>query len=267
MGLFEKKFCDICGNKIGLLGNRKLDDGNLCKECASKLSPWFSERRHSTVAQIQEQLNYRQENQTKVNAFTATRTIGSNHKLMIDDNKRQFLVSTGSNPLASNPDVLDFSQARGCTLSIDESRIEKKQTVNGNQVSYNPPRYNYSYIFKATIHVNGNPYFDEMSFMISDGSVSTGETNMSANAGWVVNKAGFNLGIDKYNEYVEIGNNMKADIDQMSMGGGYASTPASAPVPAPAPAPVQAAGPWNCPACGAGGQTGQFCEFCGSARP
>ena len=31
MGLFDKKNCDICGDKIGLLGNRKLDDGNLCK--------------------------------------------------------------------------------------------------------------------------------------------------------------------------------------------------------------------------------------------
>ena len=27
MGLFDKKVCDICGEKIGLLGNRKLDDG------------------------------------------------------------------------------------------------------------------------------------------------------------------------------------------------------------------------------------------------
>ena len=49
MGLFDKKNCDICGDKIGLLGNRKLDNGNLCKNCAGKLSPWFEERRHSTV--------------------------------------------------------------------------------------------------------------------------------------------------------------------------------------------------------------------------
>ena len=28
MGLFDKKYCDICGEKIGLLGNRKLEDGN-----------------------------------------------------------------------------------------------------------------------------------------------------------------------------------------------------------------------------------------------
>ena len=62
MGLFDKKYCSICDAKIGLLGNRKLDDGNLCKDCASKLSPWFSDRRHSTVEQVREQLDYREAN-------------------------------------------------------------------------------------------------------------------------------------------------------------------------------------------------------------
>lgn len=46
--LFEKKECAICGGEIGLLGNRKLEDGNMCKACAAKLSPWFDERRHSS---------------------------------------------------------------------------------------------------------------------------------------------------------------------------------------------------------------------------
>ena len=63
MGLFDKKFCDICGEKIGLLGNRKLEDGNLCKDCAKKLSPFFSERRQSTVEEIKQQLAYREENE------------------------------------------------------------------------------------------------------------------------------------------------------------------------------------------------------------
>ena len=63
MGLFDKKYCDICGEKIGLLGNRKLEDGNLCKSCAAKLSPFFSERRRSTVEDIKRQLAYREENE------------------------------------------------------------------------------------------------------------------------------------------------------------------------------------------------------------
>jgi formylmethanofuran dehydrogenase subunit E len=35
--MFEKKNCDVCGEEIKLLGNRKLEDGNLCKNCANKL--------------------------------------------------------------------------------------------------------------------------------------------------------------------------------------------------------------------------------------
>ena len=76
MGLFDKKVCDICGEKIGLLGNRKLDDGNLCKDCAKKLSPWFEERRHSTVEDIKKQLAYREQNKEAVRNF---REIGRAH--------------------------------------------------------------------------------------------------------------------------------------------------------------------------------------------
>ena len=58
--IFEKKECAICGGEIGLLGNRKLEDGNMCKECANKLSPWCDDRRHSTVQKIAAQLEYRE---------------------------------------------------------------------------------------------------------------------------------------------------------------------------------------------------------------
>ena len=66
--LFEKKECAICGGEIGLLGNRKLEDGNCCKNCAAKLSPWFNDRRQSTVEEIKEQLAYREANKEKVAA-------------------------------------------------------------------------------------------------------------------------------------------------------------------------------------------------------
>ena len=46
--LFEKKECAICGGEIGLLGNRKLEDGNLCKDCAKLISPFMTDRRQST---------------------------------------------------------------------------------------------------------------------------------------------------------------------------------------------------------------------------
>ena len=85
MGLFDKKYCSICGNQIKLLGNRKLEDGNCCKECASKLFPFFSERRHSTVESIKEQLQYREDNKQEVAAFKSIRDNYPKLILTLDD--------------------------------------------------------------------------------------------------------------------------------------------------------------------------------------
>ena len=67
--MFEKKICGICGGEIGLLGNRKLEDGNMCKNCAAKLSPFFSDRRSSTLEQIREQLAYREDQHKRIFSF------------------------------------------------------------------------------------------------------------------------------------------------------------------------------------------------------
>ena len=92
--IFEKKSCDICGGEIGLLGNRKLEDGNLCKECAKKLSPFFSERRRSTVEQIREQLDYREANKDRVAGFNTTRTLGGDTKVLLDEDAQCFIVTS-----------------------------------------------------------------------------------------------------------------------------------------------------------------------------
>ena len=95
--LFDKKECSVCGGGIGLLGNRKLEDGNLCKECAAKLSPWFSDRRQSTVAEIQEQLAYREANQARVSSFRTTRTLGERTKVLLDEDAGLFMVTSARN--------------------------------------------------------------------------------------------------------------------------------------------------------------------------
>ena len=221
MGLFDKKFCDFCGNKIGLLGNKKLEDANMCKDCASKLSPWFSERRHSTKADIEKQLEYREQNKAAVASFSSTRTLGTaSTKLLIDDNAKKFMVTSAKNLNEANPDVLDFSQAVGCDLDVKENRIEIRQTdSSGKSVSYNPPRYKYSYEFFAIIRVN-HPYFDDMRFALSNGFIEVGEQPMNPgqSGGWSVSRSGFNLfgnKIDEYYKCVDCGNEIKAAVDAM----------------------------------------------------
>ena len=122
--LFEKKECSICGGEIGLLGNRKLEDGNMCKSCAAKLSPWFSDRRQSTVDEIKEQLDYREANREKVASFRITRTLGERTKVLLDEDAGLFMVTAAKNLEEANPDVLSFSDVTGCKLDIDESRTE-----------------------------------------------------------------------------------------------------------------------------------------------
>ena len=171
MGLFDKKYCDICGEKIGLLGNRKLEDGNLCKDCAKQLSPWFSDRRRSTVEDIKRQLAYREENRSKASQFRTTRSYGEDWKVLLDEEHRWFTVTRARDLADANPDILDYTALTGCRVDIDESRTEqKREGPDGKEVSYNPPRYEYSYDFEVIISVN-NPYFDEMKFRLNNSSV------------------------------------------------------------------------------------------------
>ena len=177
MGLFDKKYCDICGEKIGLLGNRKLEDGNLCKNCAAKLSPWFTERKQSTVEEIKEQLAYREANKEAVAAFHTTRTLGKDVKVLLDEDNGKFMVTSARNIAEANPDVLSFSDVTGCDLDIEEGRTEiEYEAREGNRHSFNPRRYAYNYDFYMVIHVN-HPWFNQIRFRLNpdtvDGDVDT----------------------------------------------------------------------------------------------
>ena len=172
MGLFDKKFCDICGEKIGMLGNRKLEDGNMCKDCAKKLSPFCDDRRHSTLEQIKAHLQYREENKNALRAFSPTLTLGESKKVYIDTMKGQFVVSSFSpgnaNWTEENPDVMPISSITSCGLDIDEDRDEiYMRNGEGQNVSYNPPRYNFYYNFKLKFLVN-NPYFDDFEVRLNN---------------------------------------------------------------------------------------------------
>ena len=170
MGLFDKKYCDICGEKIGLLGNKKLEDGNMCKDCAKKLSPFFDERRHSTVDQIKQQLAYREQNKQVLAGFCATRTFGEDKKIYLDQRNGTFVVSrhTPGNWNEENPDVIQLSQISSCSLEIDEDRDEiYTQGKDGERVSYNPPRYNFYYNFDLKFIVN-HPYFDDFTVRLNN---------------------------------------------------------------------------------------------------
>lgn len=174
---FKKKQCSICGGEIGLLGNRKLEDGNMCKTCAAKLSPFFCDRRSSTVEQIKEQLVYREANKEAVENFHTTLSLGRDMKVLIDEDAGKFMVTRARNLKDANPDVMDFSQVTGVDMDIEEDTDEEKRKDNeGKYVSYNPPRYKYSYDFNMVIRVN-HPYFDQICFQLNPSAVETNPEN------------------------------------------------------------------------------------------
>lgn len=170
MGLFDKKFCDICGEKIGMLGNRKLEDGNMCKDCAKKLSPFCDDRRHSTIEQMKAHLQYREENKAVLRVFSPTLTLGEDKKIYIDQMKGNFVVSR-NRPGSwdeENPDVMPIASITSCGLDIDEDRDEiYMKNGQGQNVSYNPPRYNFYYNFKLKFLVS-NPYFDDFEVRLNN---------------------------------------------------------------------------------------------------
>ncbi len=303
MGLFDKKFCDVCGEKIGLLGNRKLEDGNLCKDCARKLSPFFSDRRRSTVDDIKQQLAYREENKTKLPSFHPTKTYGFSDKVYVDISGRKFIVTSDNNWRDANPDIIDFSQVTGVNTDIEEDRDEVFYEDNeGNSRSYNPPRYKYEYRFNVTINVD-SPWFSEIEFELSkydqrpDSRFSPLYRDLEMMSQELVAVL---TGAQMPGGYVQPAQNMYQQGNfsapqQMGANGPYnpaAMPPSGNPnyftqspqntgnpsmglydtdyvqrVAAQQTAPVQAGGTtWICGGCGAQ-NTGRFCQNCGTPQP
>lgn len=253
MGLFgflEKKTCSVCGGEIGLLGNRKLEDGNLCKNCAAKLSPWFSDRRKSTVEQIRNQLQYREENKAAVAAFHTTLSLGDRTNLLVDEDAGKFMVTSARDLASANPDVLDFSMVTGATLDIDEDQDEAKtENAEGKSVSYSPPRYTYSYDFHVVLRLN-HPYFDEIRFRLNSSDVETTPSPVVA-----ARKPRPELN-PEYKKYADMGNEI---VELLTKGRRRVRDEAAA-----AAAPKQ---PKVCPACGANTipDASGCCPYCGSA--
>lgn len=288
MGLFDKKNCDICGEKIGLLGNRKLEDGNMCKACAKKLSPWFDERRHSTIEEIKNQLDYREKNKEEVRSFNVTRECGNDYyKVYFDDSKQKFLVSGSRDFRATNPDVLSYSQILNCYVEEKETREEEyRETADGERRSYNPPRYEYKYNFVIHLSVD-SPWFNEIDFSIHSGYVERhGLMNRYAEYQSLSNMIVNNL---LNAQMMARGNQMNGQFGGQPMGGqqfggqqfggqpmgsqpfggqqfgAQAMGGMAAAQAAPAPAQAPSGESWTC-SCGTV-NNGRFCSGCGNPKP
>lgn len=163
--MFEKKNCAICGKELGMFGKTKLADGYLCKDCDGKLSPFFVGRRSSTIEDIRAQLAYREQNQRDLATFSPTTTIdGGLKKIYLDEDSGRLVLSGSSNWRNENPDLIALDQVTGCETEVRESKTEvKRKDAEGNEVSYNPPRYDIDYDIYVKVFFS-HPYFSEVSW-------------------------------------------------------------------------------------------------------
>ena len=140
----------------------------------------------------------------------------------------------------------------------------KARTADGKEVSYVPPRYEYSYDFEIVISVR-HPYFDEMRFRLNGSSVDFEPSAM-------LRPKSFNAGrpdpesCAEYRKYRQMGDEICLCLEEARRGSAAADA-----VPGEAPAVLQteaapSSGPWTCSACGGANSRGGFCEYCGSPR-
>lgn len=112
MGLFEKKFCDICGDKVNMLTQQKLSDGYLCSDCKHKLGSFTSGWKQRTVDDVKRHLELREQNKQKYQQFNCSATAGgSNNSIQVDFNNRWFIFAINNRDYkGGNPQIFDFSQ-------------------------------------------------------------------------------------------------------------------------------------------------------------
>lgn len=233
-GLLEKKNCAICGKELGVFGKTKIAEGHLCKDCAGKLSPYFSGYGKATVEDIRGQLSYREENERKVESFNVTTTIdGGGRKVYLDEDAHVLILSGASNWRGGNPDVIAFEQVTGCDVNVRETKTEvKHKDAEGKEVSYEPKRYDIDYDVHVKVFFN-HPYFTETSWRVNSSRIERKPS-------------------PQFDEAMRRAEEVRGALVALHEGARAAAAPRQA---------------VRCPACGATTMpdTSMSCEYCGSS--
>ena len=186
MGLFKKEKCCLCGGKTGMF-DKKCESGKVCKECAGKMSPWFDDFKNSSAGALDAQRLGRECDLGAVQAkiYNFNKIFGEFGVILIDEKEKRFVAfPSTSNGLFGNqrkvksiddvidlgPDIIRFEQVEDFEIDITETSREEKQTVNGQQVSYNPQHILYMETFTLRMKIN-HPYVKSIYIQLNDGAV------------------------------------------------------------------------------------------------
>lgn len=184
MGLFKKELCCLCGEKAGLL-DKKCLDGKVCKDCVKKMSVWFDDYNNATRSSLEAQLFTRETYAAVAKTYNFNKVFGEFGVILLDEKSRVFTAfpSTSTSLFGSQrtvrslddvmdlgPDLLRFDAVEDFEIHITETSREEKQTVNGQELSYNPPHYLYMETFTLRMKLD-HPFVKSVSIQLNDGAV------------------------------------------------------------------------------------------------
>lgn len=184
MGLFSKENCAICGGKTGMLA-KKCKDGKLCKECTGKLSVWFDDHKNTSAESLKVQIMAREADAAVAKAYNFSKVFGEFGVILIDEANKIFVafpdtsgglfgsqrkVKSIDDVIDLGPDIIRFDQVEDFEIEIKEMTREEKQTVDGQQVSYDPPHILYMETFTLRMKIN-HPYIKSVYIQLNDGAV------------------------------------------------------------------------------------------------
>lgn len=261
MGLFDKKVCSVCGGDAGTIFSKKLADGYLCKECASKLSPYFTGRKKSTTNEIRAQIEYRAQNEANLANLNPRKVMGFDKKIYLDEIQKKFVVNRNSDFKKGNPDIIDLSMLTACELIINEEKHEVYKDED-NRESYEPKKYESEYDFEIEMSVN-HPYFDSITIELADGEKPTSKDDekykMLENAGREIQST---LMPGKYTIPVNLEAEVKPESDEWECPECHTKNSGKFCMNCGKPKTIR----WFCPNCGKENE-GKFCVDCGTEKP
>lgn len=261
MGLFDKKQCSVCGGDAGTIFSKKLADGYLCKECASKLSPYFTGRKKSSTEDIKAQLEYRHQNEANLANLNPKKVMGFDKKIYLDEVQKKFVVSSSSDFRKGNPDIIDLSMMKACELIVNEEHHEIYKDEEKEE-SYDPKRYESEYEFEIDMEID-HPYFDSIKIDLKDGDPPTSKDDEKYknlyNAGFEIQST---LMPGKYTMPVELTATSVNNSEEWECPDCHTMNSGKFCMNCGKPKAVK----WFCPNCGKENE-GNFCMDCGTKKP
>lgn len=121
------------------------------------------------MEEIRAQLAYRAENAEKLKDFHPGLTFATDEKVCLDSECKQMIVTSAEDWISGNPDIIDLDRITEVETCIEDNEEEIFfKDKDGNEKSYNPPRYRYAYEFYITFRID-SPWFDEISVDLNNG--------------------------------------------------------------------------------------------------